>query len=52
MLNEIIKYYKKMPNHGLYLESEENRITHLKKYIDFFKDKTKDLPDVVYLKKK
>ena len=52
MLNEIIKYYKKMPNHGLYLESEENRITHLKKYIDFFKIKTKDLPDVVYLKKK
>lgn len=52
MLDEIIKFYKKLPEHGLYNKNEIDKIKMFKQYIDYFKNKTQNLPDVLCLKKK
>ena len=48
IMENIIEYYKKLPEHGLY----DNKLKTLESFIPYFKDKTKDLPDLICLKKK
>ena len=48
MFEKIIDFYKKIPNHGLYKYQKKD----FEVFVSYFKDKTKDLPDLVLLKKK
>jgi len=47
-MENIIEYYKKLPEHGLY----ENKLKTLESFIPYFKEETKDMPELVCLKKK
>ncbi len=47
-MEDIIKFYQELPKHGLY----ENKLKTLESFIPYFKEQTKDIPDLICLKKK
>jgi len=50
--SDVLNYYNNLPKHGLYYNDESKKLKYFIKFIDYFKNKTNNLPEVVYLKKK
>merc|ERR1711937_1078586 len=53
MIDKIIKYYEELPDTGLYDDSNESKkIEKFTEFLKYFQSKTKDMEDVINLKRK